>query len=74
MQTLKDNWGYILFLLIIGLLAGYIIFLATISTYGSTQCKELGYRTSTLGFPNTIYCETRENQTDKIILLDELTN
>jgi len=52
------------------LISGLFILIAVVISTSAT-CKKLGYRTSTFGFPLTRYCETRLNQTDIIVPLNE---
>lgn len=51
---------------------GYLIFLTGSVAYGSNICKKSGWKEVSIGFPNTIYCASRINQTDIIKPLSEI--
>lgn len=56
----------------IALLVGYLLLAVAIAVWGSAECKAIGYRNATLGFPATVYCVKRIDQTDHVIPLSEL--
>lgn len=69
---MKDLLIIITIITVIVIAIAYIIIAVGFSVYGGSECKALGYRESTLGFPLTIYCVKRVDQTDQVIELKKL--
>jgi hypothetical protein len=66
------DFEFKMIVLVVALLIVGMLIVGGFAIYGGAKCKELGYREASLGFPVTIYCVKRVEQTDVVLPLKEL--